>query len=312
MLIGNVSRRKTNKEFDLPNLFWDVESENSSILQTFSFNTRPFVKWAGGKTQLLDEIKEYIPKEFDTYFEPFIGGGALLFSLCPEDVYISDQNSELICAYKCFLSYENFLAFKNELSNHEKNHSEEYFYFIRNKDRDPLFANEPIYVRAGRMVYLNKACFNGLYRVNSSGYFNVPSAKREKVVAFDDENFNEIFRYFSSCNIRIENQDYEKTIKNAKKGDFVYFDPPYDVFPNKNGFVDYGKNGFDKNEQVRLYNNFVMLTERGVKVMISNNSTSFINELYKDFNIHFVNAKRMINSDKNGRGNVEEVIVTNY
>ena len=273
---------------------------------------RPFVKWAGGKTQLLDRLHAYMPKTYNNYFEPFIGGGSFFLNIAPKKATINDFNAELVCAYKCFQNDELFESLKSELKKHEANHSEEYYYQIRSMDKEEGFLTLPIYVRAARMIYLNKSCFNGLYRVNSKGYFNVPSGRKKKVVTFDEENFNSLREYFRNHDITILNGDFEDAVKSAKAGDFVYFDPPYDVIENKNSFTSYAKNDFRKDEQIRLARLYKKLSDKGVFVMLSNHNTSFINELYKDFNIHVVNAKRMINSKADGRGEVEEVIITNY
>lgn len=273
---------------------------------------RPFVKWAGGKTQIINRLKELMPQQFNRYYEPFVGGGAFLFSIAPEHSTISDQNNELICAYKCFQNEYMYKQLIHKLREHEKNHSEEYYSEVREWDRKDNFDALDEVERAARFIYLNKACFNGLYRVNSKGYFNVPSAKKSVVKAFDEENFNALRNYLGKKDVLVLNQDYAKTVEAAVRGDFVYFDPPYDVFPDKNGFVDYGKDGFNKDEQVRLRDCFRELTDRGVFVMLSNHNTPFINEIYAGFNIHVIDAKRMINSDPNGRGNVQEVIITNY
>ena len=205
-----------------------------------------------------------------------------------------------------------FESLKNELKKHEFNHSEEYYYQIRSMDKEEEFLSLPIYVRAARMIYLNKSCFNGLYRVNSKGFFNVPSGRKKKVVTFDEDNFDSLREYFRNNDITILNGDFEDAVKDAKAGDFVYFDPPYDVIENKNSFTSYAKNDFGKDEQTRLAKLYKKLSDKGVLVMLSNHNTAFINELYKDFNIHVVNAKRMINSKADGRGDVEEVIITNY
>lgn len=273
---------------------------------------RPFVKWAGGKTQLLERLHAYMPKTYNNYFEPFIGGGSFFLNIAPKKATINDFNAELVCAYKCFQNDELFESLKNELKKHEVNHSEEYYYKIRLMDKEEGFFNLPIYVRSARMIYLNKSCFNGLYRVNSKGFFNVPSGRKKKVVTFDEENFDSLREYFRNNDITILNGDFEDAVKNAKAGDFVYFDPPYDVIENKNSFTSYAKNDFGKDEQIRLAKLYKKLSDKGVLVMLSNHNTAFINELYKDFNIHVVNAKRMINSKADGRGDVEEVIITNY
>lgn len=284
----------------------------SSLLLEETHILHPFVKWAGGKTQLLLKLKTYMPEHFNNYFEPFIGGGSFFFSITPKVATINDFNSELICAYQCFQDDNLLSLLKEELKKHEENHSEEYYYKVREIDRDEAFSSLPIHIRAARMIYLNKACFNGLYRVNSKGYFNVPSGGKTKVVTFDEDNFNCLRDYFKSNNITVLNGDFETAVSNAKAGDFVYFDPPYDVIENKNSFTSYAKGDFGKDEQIRLANLYKKLSKKGVYIMLSNHNTPFINELYKDFNIHVVNAKRMINSKGDGRGDVEEVIITNY
>ena len=277
-----------------------------------NLDVHPFVKWAGGKTQLLEVIESHLPETFNRYFEPFVGGGALLFKLQPKAFSINDSNEELICVYKCLENNELFELLKKELLKHEENHSEEYYYQVREMDKLEGFNNLPIYVRAGRMIYLNKACFNGLYRVNSKGYFNVPSGKKKAVNCFDKKTFNNLNLFFKNRKPVITSIDFEEAVKNAKAGDFVYFDPPYDTWEEKNSFTSYDKNAFGKEEQVRLAKVFKELSNKGVYVMLSNHNTKFINELYKGFHITVVPAKRMINSKADGRGAVEEVIITNY
>lgn len=277
-----------------------------------NLDVHPFVKWAGGKTQLLEVIESHLPETFNRYFEPFVGGGALLFKLQPKAFSINDSNEELICVYKCFENNELFELLKNELLKHEENHSEEYYYKVREMDKLEGFSSLPIYVRAGRMIYLNKACFNGLYRVNSKGFFNVPSGKKKAVNCFDKKTFDNLNLFFKNRKPAITNIDFEEAVKNAKAGDFVYFDPPYDTWEEKNSFTSYDKNVFGKEEQVRLAKVFKELSDKGVYVMLSNHNTKFINELYKGFHITVVPAKRMINSKADGRGEVEEVIITNY
>jgi len=272
----------------------------------------PFVKWAGGKTQLLDVIQSHMPSDYNRYFEPFVGGGALLYRLQPSAFSINDANGELISVYECFQDDDLFIKLKEELIKHENNHSEEYYYAIREMDKNEEFTNLPKYIRAARMIYLNKACFNGLYRVNSKGYFNVPSGKKKTVNCFDRDNFENLRLFFKTKKSVITNQDFEKAVKNAKSGDFVYFDPPYDTWEDKDSFTSYDKNAFGKDEQRRLADVYKKLSDKGVYVMLSNHNTEFIRELYKDFHINIVPAKRMINSKADGRGEVEEVLITNY
>jgi len=272
----------------------------------------PIVKWAGGKHQLLEKIKELMPKEYNNYYEPFVGGGALLFELSPKNATINDVNLELLAIYNCMKDDELYKLMLEELDKHEKNHNEEYYYEVRSWDRDNRFELEPLWKRAARAIYLNKSCFNGLYRVNAKGYFNVPSAKKEKVNTYDLDNMEAIHEYFKNDSITILSGDFVEATRTAKEGDFVYFDPPYDNFEDKESFTAYSKFDFNKDDQVRLANCFKDLSNRGVKCMLSNHNTKFINELYKNFNIHVVKAKRMINANASGRGNVEEVIITNY
>lgn len=310
--ISKIEQGKINATLETIERISIALGANSTELLDNRMTLRPFVKWAGGKTQLLDKLYSLMPREFNNYYEPFVGGGSFFLSLTPTKGVINDFNSELICAYKCFQDDKLYNNLINELIKHEKNHSEEYYYQIRSKDREPNFSNLPIYVRAARMIYLNKACFNGLYRVNSKGLFNVPSGKKAKVTAFDKDNFESLKKYFTNNDITILNGDFAEAVKEAREGDFVYFDPPYDTIENKNSFTSYSKNDFGKDEQRRLAKIYKELNGRGVKVMLSNHNTTFINELYSEFKIHIVNAKRMINSKADGRGNVEEVIITNY
>ena len=273
---------------------------------------QPFVKWAGGKRQIMDKLLEFKPKKFRHYYEPFVGGGALLLELLPIHATINDSNKELMYVYKCLRNKRLFKKFWELCKEHEENHSEEYYYQVRDMDRKKTaYAKMTMVEKAARCVYLNKACFNGLYRVSSKGYFNVPSAKREKVKCFDDKNMLELHKYFHKRKPVILNKDFAEAVKTAKPGDLVYFDPPYDVV-GEQSFTSYTAGGFGREEQTRLRDVIRELTERGVLVMASNANTEFIQDIYKDFNIHVINAKRMINSKGDGRGAVEEIIITNY
>ena len=272
---------------------------------------KPFVKWAGGKRQIIDKLMMYAPYEYDTYFEPFVGGGALLFELSPKKAVINDYNDELMNVFRCIKDENKFMKMCSELNHHEANHSEEYYYEIRNKDRDKtMFSKITDYKRAARTIYLNKACFNGLYRVNSKNEFNVPFNRKKQVNTYDGQNLGIIHSYLNFNDITILNVDFEEAVKNAKKGDFIYFDPPYDS--ETSTFNSYTENGFGKEEQIRLSKVFKELDERGCYVMLSNHNTTLINELYKGYYIHLIEAKRNINSNGRKRGKVEEVIITNY
>ncbi len=272
---------------------------------------KPFVKWAGGKRQIVDKLLMYAPDEFNTYYEPFVGGGALLFELSPKKAVINDSNKELINVYNVLRNEEKFKKMCSILNTYEKNNSEEFYYELRNKDRNKsLFDRLSDYKRAGRTIYLNKACFNGLYRVNSKNEFNVPFGKKTKVNTYDIGNLITVSNYLTMNDIKILNVDFEDSVKDAQKGDFIYFDPPYDS--ETSIFNSYTEDGFGKEEQRRLAKVYKELSNKGCYVMLSNNNTTLIKELYKDFNIHIIEAKRSINSNGKKRGKVEEVIITNY
>ena len=272
---------------------------------------KPFVKWAGGKRQIIDKLKKYIPEEYNTYYEPFVGGGALLFELAPKNAVINDFNEELMNVYTCIKDSDRFEKMCKELNHHEAEHSEEYYYKVRNIDRDrKKYDKLADYKKAARTIYLNKACFNGLYRVNSKNEFNVPFGKKEHVNTYEGQNLGIICGYLNFNNVKILSTDFEDAVRDAKEGDFIYFDPPYDS--DKEIFTSYTNEGFGKEEQERLAKVFKDLDSRGCYVMLSNHNTKLINELYKDYNIHIIEAKRNINSDGKKRGKVEEVIITNY
>ena len=272
---------------------------------------KPFVKWAGGKRQIIDKLKALVPDDYKNYYEPFVGGGALLFELSPRKAIINDSNKELINVYECIKDDNKCMAMCNELNKHEASHSEEYYYKIRDLDKNKSRFNKLVdYKRAARTIYLNKACFNGLYRVNSKNEFNVPFGKKIKVNTYDRFNLALLYCYLNVNDITILSTDFEEAVKEAKKGDFIYFDPPYDS--DTSTFNSYTEDGFGKEEQRRLARVYKELSDKGCYVMLSNHNTSLIQELYKDYNIHVIKAKRNINSNGKKRGSVEEVIITNY
>lgn len=272
---------------------------------------KPFVKWAGGKRQIIDKLKQYIPEDYNTYYEPFVGGGALLFELSPKNAVINDYNKELINVYECIKNEKKFDAMCKELNNHEAKHSEEYYYEIRNLDKDKNSFNKLAdYNRAARTIYLNKACFNGLYRVNSKNEFNVPFSKKNKVNTYERENLSIISKYLNYNDVKLLSVDFEEAVKTARKGDFIYFDPPYDS--DSSTFNSYTEKVFDKDEQKRLAKVFKELSNKGCYVMLSNHNTKLINELYKDFNIYIIEVKRSISANGKKRKKVEEVIITNF
>ncbi len=272
---------------------------------------KPFVKWAGGKRSIIEDLKKLSPDEYNTYYEPFVGGGALLFELSPKHAVINDYNKELMNVYSCIKDENKFSSMVKELDKHEANNSEEYYYEIRAFDKDKKKFNKiKDYKRAARTIYLNKACFNGLYRVNSKNEFNVPYGKKKKLNTYDGINLGMIYYFLNSNDIKLLSTDFEEAVKDAKKGDFVYFDPPYDS--DTSTFNSYTENGFGKEEQKRLAKVFKELDKRGCYVMISNYNTKLVKELYKDYYFHKVKAPRNIGAKKSSRKEVEEVIITNY
>ena len=272
---------------------------------------KPFVKWAGGKRSIIDKLIKLSPDNYDTYYEPFVGGGAMLFELAPKNAVINDYNIELMNVYNCIKDERKFNLMCKELNKNETNHSEEYYYEIRSLDKDKKKFNKLAdYKRAARTIYLNKACFNGLYRVNSKNEFNVPFGKKLKINTYDGINLGIVYSFLNLNDIKILSTDFETAIKDAKKGDFIYFDPPYDS--DTSTFNSYTENGFGKEEQIRLSNVYKDLDKRGCYVMLSNYNTSLVKELYKDYNFNYIEAQRNIGAKAKDRGIVEEVIITNY
>lgn len=272
---------------------------------------RPFVKWAGGKRQIIDKLIKYAPKKFNKYYEPFVGGGAFLFELEPKYAVINDYNIELINVYNCIKDKNKYKKVLKILDDYEIKNSKEFYYEIRNMDRDKSLYNKLSDIeKCARTIYLNKACFNGLYRVNSKNEFNVPFNQKEKVNTYDKDNVELISLYLRNNDITILNGDFEDAVKSAKANDFIYFDPPYDS--DTDTFTSYTNNGFNRDDQIRLSEVFKKLDKKGCFVMLSNHNTKLINELYRDYNIHVIMAKRNINSNGKGRGIIEEVIITNY
>ncbi|MCL2006928.1 MAG: DNA adenine methylase [Treponema sp.] len=275
---------------------------------------RPFLKWAGGKRQLLPQIKRHLPGNIRDliYYEPFIGAGAVFLELMPAKAIINDFNSQLITTYNIIKNNINELLALLEL--HRRKHNREYFYEIRNIDRDSeRFTELSEIEKAGRLIYLNKTCFNGLYRVNKAGHFNVPYGRYSNPSVFEEANLREINRFLLNDNITILNIDFEEAVSNADENSFIYFDPPYHSPGNKN-FTSYKEDGFGEYDQLRLCKSIKRLTERGVKCLLSNSDTEFIRTLYSDrvFNIISIEAIRTINSISSERGPVKEVLIMNY
>jgi len=265
---------------------------------------KPFLKWAGGKTQLLNDLKSNIPSSYDRYLEPFVGGGAVLYSLAKPQALISDINPHLMnCYYTIKVNLDELIFELSLLSNTEKD-----FYKIR--EIDPYKLN---YIkRAARFIYLNKTCFNGLYRENSKGKFNVPYGKYKNPKIIDKGNLLEINKYFNNNNVRIFCADYKLFLKQAKEKDFIYLDPPYHIV-EKNSFTKYFNKDFKEKQQIELAKEFTRLDKLGCFLMLSNSDTDLINDLYVNYNKIKVVANRSINSKGGSRkSSANELIIKNY
>ena len=269
----------------------------------------PVLKWVGGKRQLLGKIKQRLPSLISNYYEPFVGGGALLFSLQPSRAVINDLNKDLINVYRTIKVKPTDLI--EDLKKH-KNEAN-YFYTLRALDRSPQFENLSDVEKASRTIYLNKTCFNGLYRVNNSGEFNSPFGGYKNPNVVNEIAIRAVSTYFNQSKIEILNGDFEAILKGARgKKSFVYLDPPYDPVSKSPNFTGYNQGGFNRDEQLRLRNLCDKLNRRGVKFLLSNSVTDFIKDLYQNYTIETIKATRAINSDGTKRGEVEELLIRNY
>lgn len=266
----------------------------------------PLLKWVGGKRQLLPQIRAAAPAEYARYIEPFLGGGAVLFSLAPDTAVVNDLNSELINLYTTVRDdVEGIISLLEGYRN-----DPDFFYEIRALDRSPDFSSLADVARAARTIYLNKTCYNGLYRVNSRGEFNAPFGRYVNPRICDAERLRAVSAYFNRANITFLNGDYRAVEPQA--GDFVYLDPPYDPVNVTSSFTGYQAGGFGRQQQEELKDWCDELDTRGVKFLLSNSATEFIRELYSDYNLAIVQATRAVNSVASRRGKVDEVLVSNY
>ena len=268
---------------------------------------KPFLKWVGGKRQLLPQMTPLLPKTFNNYYEPFVGGGALLFHLLPDNAVISDANPELINAYQTIKKdYQPVVKILKSF-----NYSPTDFAAIREWDReyDYLTKYSPE-ERTARFIYINRCGFNALWRVNKKGYCNTPIGRYDSPDFVQEKVLRECHIYLQK--VIIKNCDYSEAIKEAKAGDFVYLDPPYDPVSTSANFTSYHKNGFNKDDQITLSDYVKLLSKKGVMVMISNSCTDFIKGLYLEYSQYNLSAKRNINSMADKRGTVTEILVTNY
>ena len=267
------------------------------------------IKWAGGKKQLLEQFEPFFPKQIERYFEPFVGGGTVAFFLLKnhseiKKIFLSDINEELIITYNAVKNnIEEVIVLLKE---YKIKHNKEFYYEMRAEDVKKL---TPVQI-AARFIYLNRTCFNGLYRVNSKGGFNVPIGSYKNPTICNEEDLREISELLQKDDVKVA--QFDEAVKEAKKGDFIYFDPPYYPLNKGKSFTTYTKDNFLEKEQIELAETFKKLDKKGCKVMLSNSDTEFIKSLYKDYNVAFVKATRMINCNGQDRGKINEVVVTNY
>ena len=270
----------------------------------------PVVQWAGGKRQLLSKIKERMPKEYETYYEPFFGGGALFFELLPEEAVINDFNPQLINVYNQIKTdYVPVLQLLDQYQNQynaleTKEAKAAYYYTLRKEFNKRIVAKELSSVSAALFIFLNRTCFNALYRVNSKGEFNVPFGRKTHANTYDLDNIQAVSKCLEK--VKILNTDFELACESAKEGDFIFFDSPY-----YDTFDTYQAGGFSEENHKRLAALYQKLTDKGVFCMLTNSDTDFIKGLYKRFKIEIIDVKRAINSDATKRTG-KEILVVNY
>ena len=264
---------------------------------------RPFLKWAGGKSRLIQQYIPYFPKSYKNYYEPFLGGGAVFFYLQPSTAILTDINAELINTYCCVRDHVEELI--SLLKEHKIRHDKDYYYSIRNHSGGTEIE------KAARIIYLNKTCFNGLYRVNSQGKFNVPLGRYENPNICSEVLLKAASEALSTS--KIKQTDFVDVLNYATSSDdFIYFDPPYYPVSETSYFTAYSSYRFAEDQQVKLKDVFEKLAGRGVKVMLSNSDCEFIRNLYSSFHIHTISASRAINSNAKKRGKITEILVTSY
>jgi len=271
---------------------------------TLDLRVRPVIKWAGGKRQMLGQYAPYFPLDYRAYHEPFLGGGAVYFFLSPAKAFLSDINEELINMYRVLQTSVRELI--NDLHSHLNDR--EYYYNLR--AMDPAGLNEV--QRASRLIFLNKTCYNGLYRVNRKNQFNVPFGSYAKPKIVDEEVL--LAAHFALQGATLERKDFQVVLDRSRSGDFVYFDPPYVPLSRTANFTDYTNGSFDSREQARLADTFHELTQKGCLVMLSNSDTPLIRDLYGKYLKGFVVVQgvRCVNSRGDRRGRIDELLICNW
>lgn len=269
----------------------------------------PVVKWVGGKRQLLSSLTPLLPDRFTTYCEPFLGGGAMLFWQQPKKAIVNDINSDLIQMYQVIRDDVENLILELEKYKNEA----ECFYKVRDWDRDKVkYGGLSDVAKASRIIFLNKTCYNGLFRVNNAGEFNTPFGHYKNPNIVNTPTLRAVSKYFKENDITFHCCNYTEILAELSHDTFVYLDPPYDPVSDTANFTGYSRGGFSKEDQIQLRECCDDLTRRGINFMLSNSATEFIKQQYAAYNITIVQAKRAINSDIAGRGQVDEVVVRNY
>lgn len=281
----------------------NIETNNLNLPNS---SVRPFVKWAGGKRQLLPKLIENLPPRFNSYWEPMIGAGALFFNLQPAKAFIGDTNEQLIECYQTL--QKNVDSLITDLATHL--YESDYYYSLRDADRHPEFQDWSVVKRSSRFIYLNRTCFNGLYRVNSKGQFNVPIGRYKNPKICDAPNLHLVATALQNTTIGLAS--FEQIRSEVKRGDFVYFDPPYAPLNATSNFTQYTKEPFGEAMQVALRDFCSELDRKGVYFLLSNSSAPLIYDLYKGFCLTEVAATRAINATASKRGAVKELLVKNY
>lgn len=270
----------------------------------------PVLKWAGGKTQLLEQIADNMPTKYNNYYEPFVGGAAVLLGISPAQAFVNDVNEQLINLYTQLKDeVESVIEKVNEIDNIPC--TKELYYAIREQYNSKIARRDFDADCAALMIWINKHCFNGLYRVNSKGLFNVPYNNKVGGKSIDEGNIRAISEYLRKANITITCHDFEKACESVKTGDFVYFDSPYVPESSTASFTDYTMNGFTFEDHRRLADLFRRLDSIGAKVMLSNNDVPLVRQLYEGYHIQSLDVKRMINRNADKRTG-KEVLITNY
>lgn len=269
----------------------------------------PVLKWVGGKRQILPSLLPLLPDNISVYCEPFVGGGAMLFQLQPNEIYINDINSELMRVYSVIMNEVEALI--QALIGFENN--AETYYSVRDWDRNKeKYAELPEVKKAARILYLNKTCFNGLFRVNRAGEFNSPFGYYKNPNIVNAPILRAVSKYLNRATTHLSSIDYAKVLAGLPQGAFVYLDPPYDPVSETSNFTGYSKGGFTREDQLRLRKSCDNLSKRNIKFMLSNSATTFIKELYSAYDVKVVLARRAVNANGSKRGEIDEVVVRNY